>query len=102
LTIGNYLKDKLRDLKDKYPEKIIEIRGQGLFIGVDLVKDGNPDSPDDVLAKFVINYCRKLGVLISTDGPYNNVLKIKPPIIFNKNDSDVLVSSLDQSLDSYK
>ena len=102
LTIGNYLKNKLNELKNKYQEKIIEVRGQGLFIGIDIVKDNDPTLPDNKLAKFIINHCKNLGVLISTDGPFNNVLKIKPPIIFNKENSDYLIKSIEESLNVYR
>jgi len=96
--VGLYLKKKLNVLKKKYQGNIIEIRGEGLFLGIDLVRKSDPDKPATNTAKFIINYCRKLGLLISTDGPYNNVLKIKPPIIFTKNNADFLVNVLDQSL----
>ena len=100
--LGNYLIKELNKIKKEFPEKIIEVRGQGLFVGVDLVKKGNPDLPDKKLAQFIINNCRKLGVLISTDGPYNNVLKIKPPIIINKENIKFLVNCIRKSLLRYK
>ena len=101
LKIGNYLKNNFIKLKNKYSENIIEVRGEGLFLGIDLVKSNNPNSPNPELADFIINYCKDLGVLISTDGPYNNVLKIKPPIIFNKKDADFVIESLDKSFNVY-
>jgi len=102
LVVGKYLKNKLNELKNTYSDKIIEIRGEGLFLGIDLVKNKDSCLPDEKLAKFIINYCKKLGVLISIDGPYNNVLKIKPPIIFKKNDADFLVNSIDKSFSVYE
>ena len=58
--------------------------------------------PNKRLAKYIINYCRKLGVLISTDGPYDNVLKIKPPIIFNLKDANFLIKTINDSLLKYE
>ena len=100
--IGNYLKSKLNTLKNKFPDKIIEIRGEGLFLGIDLIDKGNPLLPNKRLAKYIINYCRKLGVLISTDGPHDNVLKIKPPIIFNLKDANFLIKTINDSLLKYE
>ena len=101
LNVGNYLIEKLNILKNKYFENIIEVRGQGLFLGIDLVKNHRANLPNTELAKFVINDCKKRGVLISTDGPFDNILKIKPPIIFNNNDADLLVQSIDESISIY-
>ena len=102
LKVGNYLKENLNHIKNKYYDKIIEIRGEGLFLGIDLVKESNPNKPDAKLAKFIVNYCKELGVLISTDGPFNNVLKIKPPIIFTKSNADFLVEAINKSLNSFR
>ena len=101
LTVGNYLKNILNDLKNKYPDKIIEIRGEGLFLGIDLVKNEDPNLPDEKLANFIINYCKKSGLLISTDGPDNNVIKIKPPIIINESEADFLAKTIDKSINAY-
>ena len=100
--VGNYLKLKLNTLKNKFPDKIIEIRGEGLFLGIDLIDKGNPLLPNKRLAKYIINYCRKLGVLISTDGPNDNILKIKPPIIFNLKDANFLIKTINDSLLKYE
>ncbi|MEQ9412229.1 MAG: aminotransferase class III-fold pyridoxal phosphate-dependent enzyme, partial [Cyclobacteriaceae bacterium] len=94
--IGNYLKEGLAQLKSNYPI-IGDIRGLGLFLGIELVKD-NQLTPATEQATYLANRMRELGILMSTDGPYENVLKIKPPIIFNKTDSDFLISTLDRVL----
>ena len=98
LLVGNYLKDNLCKLKIKYPSKIIDIRGEGLFLGIDLVKDSNPNLPDSDLAKFIINNSKELGVILGIDGPNNNVIKIKPPLIFNKENSDFLCDCIEKSI----
>ena len=98
LLVGNYLKDNLCKLKIKYPSKIIDIRGEGLFLGIDLVKDSNPNLPDSDLAKFIINNSKELGVILGIDGPNNNVIKIKPPLIFNKENSNFLCDCIEKSI----
>ena len=85
-------------LKIKYPSKIIDIRGEGLFLGIDLVKDSNPNLPDSDLAKFIVNNSKELGVLLGIDGPNNNVIKIKPPLIFNKENSYFLCDCIEKSI----
>ena len=55
LLVGNYLKNKLIKLKKKFPNKIIDVRGEGLFLGVDIVKNNNPDKPDNKLAKKILS-----------------------------------------------
>ena len=57
--------------------------------------------PDRKLAKFIINHSKKLGVLISIDGPYHNIIKIKPPITFKKHHDNILIKALDKSLKKY-
>ncbi|MEP2669602.1 MAG: aminotransferase class III-fold pyridoxal phosphate-dependent enzyme [Cyclobacteriaceae bacterium] len=94
--IGHYLKEGLVQLKNNYPI-IGDVRGLGLFLGIELVKD-NQLTPATAQATYLANRMRELGILMSTDGPYENVLKIKPPIIFNKTDSDFLLSTLDRVL----
>ena len=101
LNVGNYLLNKLNKLKNKYSEYIIEVRGEGLFLGIDLVKNSKPNLSNPKLAKFIINDCKKKGVLISIDGPFDNILKIKPPIIFSNDDADLLAQSIDDSISIY-
>jgi 4-aminobutyrate aminotransferase-like enzyme len=71
-----------------------DVRGPGLFIGFELVKDRTSREPATSQAAYFINRMRDKGILMSTDGPYNNVLKIKPPIVFTKSDSDLLLESV--------
>lgn len=94
--IGIYMKKRLAQLKNNYPI-IGDVRGMGLFLGIELVKD-NQLTPATEQATYLANRMRELGILMSTDGPFENVLKIKPPIIFNKEDSDFLLSTLDRVL----
>ena len=70
------------------------MRGLGLYIGVELVLDRETRAPAASMPSYIANRMRDLGVLISTDGPDHNVLKIKPPIVFSRENADRLVDSL--------
>lgn len=94
--IGGYIKDGLMQLKNNYPI-IGDVRGLGLFLGVELVRDNNL-TPATEQATYLANRMRELGILMSTDGPFENVLKIKPPIVFSKKDSDLLLAALERTL----
>ncbi len=97
LEVGNYLLSRLRVLKDRY--KIIgDVRGIGLYIGVELVRDQQSLEPADEETKYVVERLKDMGILVSLDGPLNNVLKIKPPLVFTKENADTLVEALDQVL----
>lgn len=97
--VGAYYKSLLSDLKKKY-NCIGDVRGSGLFLGVDLVRD-NSKIPDTQLAHHIKNELRDRHILISTDGPYDNVLKTKPPLIFNKDNAKTVVSAIDDILKEY-
>ncbi len=99
--IGKYLKTNLIELKKKYEKYIIDVRGEGLFLGLDFIKNGNPSLPNAKLANYIINDCKDKGLLLSTDGPYDNVIKIKPPLIFNKGNADFLLNCVNDSIQSY-
>lgn len=91
LEVGNYLKDGLKVLQKDYPI-IGDVRGKGLFLGFELV-DARL-SPLSAQAKYLANRMKEHGILMSTDGPDNNVLKIKPPMVFNKSQADLLLKYL--------
>ena len=89
--VGDYLMSRLKKLQSQYDE-IVDIRGNGLFLGVELYdKQGRPNTK---LAYMIKNQLREKFILIGTDGPYDNVLKIKPPLSFNKNNSDTLIQAI--------
>jgi ethanolamine-phosphate phospho-lyase len=94
---GDYLMARLRELGKRHP-LIGDVRGSGLFIGVELVTDRNERTPAGREAAYVANRMRDKGVLVSTDGPDHNVLKIKPPLCFSVSDADSFAESLDQVL----
>ena len=95
LYVGNYFLNKLLKIKNKNKKYISEVRGRGLFLGIDLIKDGNNLLPNKKLAKKLINYMRDNGVLLSTDGPYENVIKIKPPMVFSKRNANLVCEKLE-------
>ncbi len=97
LEVGEYLKQGLRELQTSHP-LIGDVRGLGLFIGVELVRNRETLEPADSEAAHVIESMKDRGVLLSTDGPHHNVIKIKPPLVFSRADADVLVSGLDSVL----
>ena len=84
--IGEYFKGELNKLSKKF--KIIgDIRGQGLFLGIEFVdSEMNPLKEETV---YIVNRLKKFGILSSVDGPENNVIKIKPPLTFNKQNCDM-------------
>ena len=96
-TVGLYLKTGLMKLMDDF-EIIGDVRGPGLFIGFELVTDRISKAPATQQASYFANRMRDKGILMSTDGPFDNVLKIKPPIIFSEKDSDFLLESIHQVL----
>ncbi|CAI5447178.1 unnamed protein product [Caenorhabditis angaria] len=96
--MGEELEVALNELKQKH-ESIGDIRGVGLFWGIDLVKSRDSREPDQRLALDVILELRqKYGILLNADGPYTNILKIKPPLCFDKSNVLETVSALDQVL----
>jgi 4-aminobutyrate aminotransferase-like enzyme/Ser/Thr protein kinase RdoA (MazF antagonist) len=93
LSTGNYLKAGLSSLMKDFPI-IGDVRGPGLFLGFELVLDPITKEPATSQASYLINRMRDKAILMSTDGPYNNVLKIKPPLVFSRSDSDYLLDAL--------
>jgi 4-aminobutyrate aminotransferase-like enzyme/Ser/Thr protein kinase RdoA (MazF antagonist) len=94
---GDYFLSGLRALQDRHPA-IGDVRGRGLFLGIDLVVDRTTKEPATELASNVANALRDRGVLVSTDGPHDNVIKIKPPMPFTAADADVVCAELDAAI----
>ncbi len=91
LEVGDYLKSVLVALGQKHPE-LTDVRGQGLFLGVEIC-DSN-GQPDAKKAAYLKDGLRQRHILISTDGPYDNVLKIKPPLSFTIDNANTLLSNI--------
>jgi 4-aminobutyrate aminotransferase-like enzyme/Ser/Thr protein kinase RdoA (MazF antagonist) len=98
LKTGARLVHGLRQLMSKHP-LIGDVRGLGLFIGIELVLDRETLAPAAAPASYIANRMKARGILLSTDGPLHNVLKIKPPLVFTEADADFLVSTLDEILE---
>lgn len=95
LETGDYLRQHLKELAAQFP-LIGDVRGPGLFLGFELVKNPETLEPAGTQASYLANRMRELGVLMSTDGPDHNVLKIKPPMVFGKKEADFLVEMLEK------
>lgn len=94
---GKYLLNKFNELKSKY-HKIGDVRGHGFFLGLELVSNPETRNPDPELAAEIVNDLRENAVLFSTDGPHENVLKFKPPMVFSMSDADFLIDRLEAAL----
>jgi len=97
LEVGEYLKQGLRKLQARH-SLIGDVRGQGLFLGVELVRDPKTLEPGAREAGWLVEEMKNRGVLLSTDGPLHNVIKIKPPLVFSRTDAEFLISTLDHVL----
>ena len=95
--VGDQLKSDLEGLQARHP-LIGDVRGSGLFLGVELVTDRATLEPATQEAYAIVEAMRGRHILLSVDGPLHNVLKIKPPLVFNRNDAARLVSELDVGL----
>jgi 4-aminobutyrate aminotransferase-like enzyme len=91
---GERLLAGLRELASRH-DPIGDVRGMGLFVGFELVHDRATREPDAELASELVNRAVERGVLLSTDGPDHNVIKIKPPMVFAAEDADRLVETVD-------
>ncbi|RLM02316.1 4-aminobutyrate aminotransferase [Gibbsiella quercinecans] len=91
---GEKLRHGLRRLAERYP-LIGDVRGAGLFIGVELVTDRTQKTPATLLAAQAVNLLRERGVLISTTGPQANILKIRPPLVFNEQHCSLFLDTLE-------
>jgi len=95
--VGDALLGGLGALRDSHPI-VGDVRGSGFFIGVELVKDRETLEPATGEATDVVNRMRERGILLGTDGPFENVLKIRPPMPFSLEDARVFICELDAAL----
>ncbi len=96
LAVGNYLLAECHRLKEKHA-LIGDVRGAGLFLGIELVNNRITLIPAAKEAEAIVNLVRQAGIFLSTDGPYHNVIKFKPPLVFNKTNAQQLISILDKA-----
>ena len=97
LVVGEYIRDGLRALQSEH-ELIGDVRGHGLFNGVELVTDREAKTPATAEVRKIINAMKDKGVLINYIGMYGNVLKMRPPLPFSKDNADLLLSVLNDVL----
>ena len=96
---GNYMREGLERLQSKY-ERIGDVRGHGLFLGAEWVKDPQTKEPDPTGAYRIVNEMKNRGILISNAGAFRNVLKMRPPLPFALEHADLLLTHLDEVLSS--
>lgn len=96
-TVGAHLINGLHALMENHP-LIGDVRGLGLFLGIECVLDRETLTPASEQATYIVNRLKDYSILLSTDGPFHNVLKIKPPLVFSRKDADFLVVALEKVL----
>ena len=94
LRVGEHLTESLRALQTRHA-LIGDVRGSGLFLGIDLVLDRESREAAPLQASYVVNRLRDCGILAGTDGPHHNVIKLRPPLVFSEADADLFVKTLD-------
>ncbi len=98
-VVGDYYKLRLLELQNKYA-CIGDVRGSGLFLGIEIIKE-NSIEPNAKLASHIKNELRNKNILISTDGPFDSVIKTKPPLCFTKENVKQVIDSMDEVLKTY-
>jgi 4-aminobutyrate aminotransferase-like enzyme len=98
LRVGKYWIAELKKLQDCH-RLIGDVRGSGLFLGIDLVCDRDTREPATEQADYLVNRLRECGILAGTDGPHHNVIKLRPPLIFSEADADLFVATLEKILE---
>ncbi|MEE3001201.1 MAG: aminotransferase class III-fold pyridoxal phosphate-dependent enzyme [Planctomycetota bacterium] len=96
-VLGLRFMEGLKELQECH-QLIGDVRGRGLFLGIELVRDRKSLEPADSEASRIVNQMRDRGVLLSTDGPLHNVIKIKPPMVLDEGDIDMTLRLLDDAL----
>ena len=97
LRVGGYIREGLEKLAERF-ELIGDIRGSGFFIGVELVSDRKTKAPASDRANWIVENLRDRGVLISSTGPADNVLKLRPPMVLTMAEADFMLNELAESL----
>ncbi len=92
-SLGQYLVENLLELAAENP-MIGDVRGKGLFCGIEFVVPESDRQPNPRAAKFVVNSLREDQILLSTDGPEENVIKIKPPLVIQRSDIELVLRRL--------
>jgi 4-aminobutyrate aminotransferase-like enzyme len=96
-AVGQRMLEGLGPLVERHP-MVGDVRGSGLFLGVELVRDRSTREPATEAAAYVANRMREQGILLGTDGPHHNVIKLRPPLVFSEAEADLFVKTLDAIL----
>jgi 4-aminobutyrate aminotransferase-like enzyme len=96
-TVGAQLLEHLHGLAARHT-LMGDVRGRGLYVGIELVRDRASLEPAARHASYIVERMRDCGILLSTDGPLHNVIKIKPPLVFTSADAARLSGTLDHVL----
>lgn len=97
--VGGHIMSRLKELKEKHA-LIGDVRGLGLMLGLELVKDRKTKEPAPTEAAKVMEMCKDRGLIIGKGGLYGNVLRIKPPMCITKNDADFLADCMDEAFET--
>jgi 4-aminobutyrate aminotransferase-like enzyme/Ser/Thr protein kinase RdoA (MazF antagonist) len=97
LQVGAQIQAGLRALAERFPV-IGDVRGRGMYLGAEFVRDRETRAPDAETLRAVLESARATGVLLSSDGPDHNVLKIKPPLVFDESDAALMLSVIEHAL----
>jgi 4-aminobutyrate aminotransferase-like enzyme len=95
--LGVSLLTELEALKSRHA-RIGDVRGRGLFIGIELVRDRKTLEPATQETHDVVEKMKERRILLSVDGPLHNVIKFKPPMVFSRDDATRLCTTLDEVL----
>lgn len=95
--VGGHLKNRLLELQKRQP-LIGEVRGLGLMLGIELVRNRATKEPANTEAADVLEKTRDRGLLLGKGGLYGNVIRLKPPMCLTKDDADYIVDCLDEVL----
>jgi alanine-glyoxylate transaminase/(R)-3-amino-2-methylpropionate-pyruvate transaminase len=99
LQIGNYILSGLNKLKEKH--KIIgDVRGKGLMLGIEMVKDRATKAPASAECAQVVETAKDLGLLLGKGGLWGQTIRFAPPMCINKADADYLLAVLDEAFGS--
>jgi alanine-glyoxylate transaminase/(R)-3-amino-2-methylpropionate-pyruvate transaminase len=102
LTQGKLFKDGLLEIKKKYPQVVGDVRGRGLMLGLDLVKDPKTKEGDKQAATDVMEFCKDHQLLVGRGGYFGNVIRIKPPMCISSDDVKYALAIIEAAIASLK
>ncbi|MGH9367355.1 MAG: aminotransferase class III-fold pyridoxal phosphate-dependent enzyme, partial [Thermoanaerobaculia bacterium] len=97
LRVGERFREGLEELGRRHPI-VGDVRGLGLFLGIELVRNRETLEPASEEAAYVVERMKEHGILLSTDGPFRNVIKMKPPLCFSEQDAELVLAAYDRVL----